>query len=560
MNRRDVLRGAASSLVVGGLKTKALAVTLPAAQAAAKPALDARHAEFLAKAQALIPRLNETILTPVAMVGPVADEKEYQRWRMPVIGTVAEAEAKLLQKGDSITLDFGRHMTGYFSFDIEGVGLNIDSPARLELRFGEVPGDIAEPFYPYHGSLSESWLPIDSVDIENLPQTHRIERRHAFRWVSIKVVSNSNAYKVRLKNFRARAVTAAKKTPPPAPAAAPEMLRRIDEASLATLRDCMQTVFEDGPRRDQRLWLGDLRVQALVNYVSFQNYELVKRSIYLLAAFPEDSGLLRACVFEKPEPHRSNNTILDYAALFIPTLLEYVQASGDMATGKDLYPIAKLQLELLSKDVNADGLFVDPKNIWIFIDWRKDLERTASVQGVLIYSYRKAIELAKLTGHKEDVALYEAQIKRMSAAAVANFWDKDRGVFVSGPNKQVSWASQAWLVLAEVVSKEDGAHALLTATQSSEAIPPAAPYLYHYVTEAMILAGKKDEALAMMESYWGGMVHAGADTFWEVFDPKNSKASPYGDVHINSFCHAWSCGPAYLLRKYYWNMAAVSKA
>ncbi|MFC6644190.1 hypothetical protein ACFQBQ_00995 [Granulicella cerasi] len=59
----------------------------------------------------------------------------------------------------------------------------------------------------------------------------------------------------------------------------------------------------------------------------------------------------------------------------------------------------------------------------------------------------------------------------------------------------------------------------------------------------------------MMDSYWGGMVRVGADTFWEVYDPKNSKASPYGDVHINSFCHAWSCGPAYLLRKYYWNMS-----
>ena len=32
------------------------------------------------------------------------------------------------------------------------------------------------------------------------------------------------------------------------------MLRRIDEVSLATLRDCMQEVYEDGPRRDQRVW------------------------------------------------------------------------------------------------------------------------------------------------------------------------------------------------------------------------------------------------------------------------------------------------------------------
>lgn len=29
--------------------------------------------------------------------------------------------------------------------------------------------------------------------------------------------------------------------------------------------DCMQSVFEDGPKRDRRLWLGDLRLQALAS-------------------------------------------------------------------------------------------------------------------------------------------------------------------------------------------------------------------------------------------------------------------------------------------------------
>ena len=49
------------------------------------------------------------------------------------------------------------------------------------------------------------------------------------------------------------------KTLPPLPAGVPEDLRRIDEVAAATLRDCMQTTFKDGPRRDRRLWTGDLR-------------------------------------------------------------------------------------------------------------------------------------------------------------------------------------------------------------------------------------------------------------------------------------------------------------
>ena len=45
----------------------------------------------------------------------------------------------------------------------------------------------------------------------------------------------------------------------------------------------MQTVFEDEPKRDRRLWLGDLRLEALANYETYRNFDIVKRSLYLLA-------------------------------------------------------------------------------------------------------------------------------------------------------------------------------------------------------------------------------------------------------------------------------------
>ena len=44
------------------------------------------------------------------------------------------------------------------------------------------------------------------------------------------------------------------------------------------------------------------------------------------------------------------------------------------------------------------------------------------------------------------------------------------------------------------------------------------------------------------------MVELGADTFWEVFVPEDERASPYRTPLLNSYCHAWSCAPAYFLR------------
>jgi hypothetical protein len=45
------------------------------------------------------------------------------------------------------------------------------------------------------------------------------------------------------------------------------------------------------------------------------------------------------------------------------------------------------------------------------------------------------------------------------------------------------------------------------------------------------------------------MVRKGADTFWEVYRPGDDRLSPYKSHLMNSYCHAWSCTPAYFLRR-----------
>ena len=129
-----------------------------------------------------------------------------------------------------------------------------------------------------------------------------------------------------------------------------------------------------------------------------------------------------------------------------------------------------------------------------------------------------------------------------------DFFDARREVYVSGPDRQVSLESQGWLIIAGVDSNDVGAKALKAALSSPEVVMPSTPYLYIHVVSAMLECGMKEEALALIEKYWEGMLRSGADTFWEVYNPTNSLASTYGDVHINSFCDAWSCTPAYLLR------------
>jgi len=89
------------------------------------------------------------------------------------------------------------------------------------------------------------------VNIDVLPSTVELPRRYAFRFVKMEVVDTSPNYAVRLDRLQATALFSAGEDPPALPQSTPALLRQIDAVSIRTLRDCMQTVFEDGPKRDR---------------------------------------------------------------------------------------------------------------------------------------------------------------------------------------------------------------------------------------------------------------------------------------------------------------------
>ena len=533
MNRRDFVKVAACTAVSPAL---------------ASPSGASDQQRWLAIAESLKPRLNPTPVLPTGIVRMAADSAAFLRWRVERLSSAGALSQRLLRRGDTAVIDFGRHLAGHFAFSLAGEGRGIDSPARLKLTFGEVPAEVAQPLDPYQGDLSRAWLQDEVINIDVLPAAIEMPRRYAFRYLKLEIVDTSPNYAARIVRMNATALSSAGAEPPPLPETVPPLLRQIDTVSIATLRDCMQTVFEDGPKRDRRLWIGDLRLQALTNYATFRANDLVKRCLYLFAAFPREDGLLCACVFEDPRPHRGHEYIIDYAALYAAAVLDYAQATGDWSTAVDLWPVVRKQMELLSACVGPDGVFAAPPHSWVFIDWSDALDRTAAMHAVFVFSLRQAQELARHCGAESDAAKFAELIARMTAAARGAFRDPSRKVFVSGPKRQVSWASQAWMGLSGIATHEEAVEAFRAVASQADAVRPVAPYLYHYVAEAMLRCGLKREAQELVEAYWGGMVKAGADTFWEVYDQLNPDLSPYGSTLVNSYCHAWSCTPAYLLR------------
>lgn len=504
---------------------------------------------FLQQAQSLIPVLHERQVAVCALVEAEARPSLPLRFAMRPVAVGTELPQHCWHEGDAFIADFGEHLVGYLSFRVVPSGSVADSPIRLRLTLGEVPTDVAEPLTPYSAWISAAWLPEEVVTIDDLPSRFRLPRRHAFRYVKIEVLAASRRFGVRFEDMAAHAVSAAPSQPQPLPATYPDWIRSVDMVSQLTLRDCLQTCFEDGPRRDRRLWVGDLRLQALANYETFGANDVVKRCLYLFAGLPRSDGLVNGCVYERPVPTYADTTTLDYAALYCVALQEYVAATGDTACGNQLWPVARRQIDCLLARLDDTLMFHDSGETWCFIDWAFGLDKSAATHAVIVFAMRRMVQLAAVLGTSATIAHYPPLIDKMAAAARAQLFDASRGVYTSGPKDQVSCATQAWMVLAGIPESTATAQAALrNALADPAAVRPITPYLYHYLAEAMLACDMRDEALQLVRSYWGAMLDAGADTFWEAFDPEEPLTSPYGDIHANSYCHAWSCSPTWLFR------------
>lgn len=510
--------------------------------------IEERRASWLRKAAEATPELKRRTVRPVSLVRIEKEATAYQGWRAVNAGPVASILGRPVKPGESFLLDFGEHLTGQLVLSLRQFDVPVDAPVRLALVLGEVPAEVIEPFDPYPGTLTRSWLQDEVINIDEVPQVVRLPRRYAFRYAKVTVVAASTYGKFGFADIAAEAVTSADESrlqpyaPPDAASAA------LDAVARRTLRDCMQTVFEDGPKRDRRLWLGDLRLQALANYVTYRNNDLVKRSLYMLAGTATREGLVGTCAFERPEPVRGGNSILDYTALFAPTVLEYLEASGDRATADDLWPLVLKQLDFTLEPVGADGLFVPPKGWWLFVDWHRTLDKQAPEHAIVLFGLKATLRLAEKLGRSAEVASFAPFVPLMETAARRQLWDEGAGLFVSGPKREVSWASQAWMTLAGVPTTEQARRALAGAMRLAGAERPVSPYMHHYFVEALFAAGMEKEAWAHLHDYWGGMIRRGADTFWEVHVPGDDFLSPYKSHLMNSYCHAWSCTPSWFLR------------
>ena len=502
---------------------------------------------YLEKAKELMPKLHEKIYKPIALVEAIPDDNALHGVKIVNGGYVEDLYDTELQNGDIFTLDFGTHIVGYLTLKIIPIGHQQDSPLRLRLMFGEMPCEVMD--FEYTGALSSTWIQDEIINIDTVAVPFTLPRRYAFRYLKIELLGRCTAYKVKFKDISCKAVTASDTSNVTKLDNIDPMLAKIDEVSIRTLQNCSQEVFEDGPKRDRRLWLGDLRLQAIADFETFKNYDLVKRCLYLFAGLPHPDGQISSCIFHEPTLNNDSWILNDYSLFFISVLHDYYNQTKELDFLKELWDTAFRQAEIVASQIDDKGIVMHGSSKY-FIDWCEGLDKNTCAQAVVIYTFKQALTLAKVLDDKDRIEFLEEKIKLLTDSAIKQLYNPEIGFFESGEDKQLSWHSQIWMILAGVFNKDESTSLLRRLMDADIEVRPRSPYMYHHFIQALFDCALKDEAIKYLKFYWGKMCELDADCFWEVFDPNNLYLSPYYSHQINSYCHAWSCTPTYFIRKY----------
>ena len=428
-------------------------------------------------------------------------------------------------KDVSLLLDFGKEVVGYPHLELEGpAGVIIDLGYSEILEDGKVN--------PNRDELKT----VDRYVTRGGLQTWEAFSKRGFRYMQVDIHNES------LEPLKIYFIGINFSTYPVEHRGAfdcsDELLNQIWEVGRYTLQLCMGDAYEDCPSREQAQWMGDARVEALVNYYSFGDTKLIARCLRQIGQSQLPEGITSALW-----PIRWANQIPDYCLLWIISLWDYYQYTGDRDLVEELYPRVKRALAWFENHLDQHNLLIDVPE-WIFIDWAPLDERGEIT--TLNCLYYKALadmnQMAQLLEKKDEAIYYQRLGKKVKAAINSRLWSNDIGVYLDCRvedvlSETVSQHANSLAVLYDIAEagKRDRIYSYIF-SKDKDVVQVVTPYAMFYVLRALFHSGRYRQAVEIIRQRWGQMLGKGATTFWEVF----------GDWS-HSRCHGWSAGPTMLL-------------
>lgn len=432
----------------------------------------------------------------------------------------------LKNKGNTssgILLDFGKQMNASIEI-VTGMWAGGNLPKNVRVRFGEsvseAMSDIGVKGATNDHAVRDFTLPLPWLGKNRSGES-------GFRFVRIDFLEPNAELHLR----ELRAVATFRDVPYVGTfKSSDERLNKIWDVGAYTVHVNMQDFLWDGIKRDRLVWVGDLHPEVATLNAVFGYNEVVPISLDLAREATPLPGWMCG--------HSS------YSMWWIILHYDWYMHHGDKSYLKAQIPYLKDLVKQITSKVKNGTEKMDGAR---FLDWPSSedtLAVHAGLQAMTIMSLEKASYILGLFNEDQSKKLCDVTVAEMK-----------KNVPPHNSSKQAA----ALMSLVGLIDANEAFNDVLSVGGAKK----FSTFYGYYMLEAMAKAGKYQEAMDIISTYWGAMLDLGATTFWEDFNmdwiPNASridelvpagKVDVHGDFgaycyvgHRHSLSHGWAAGP-----------------
>jgi hypothetical protein len=333
-------------------------------------------------------------------------------------------------------------------------------------------------------------------------------------------------------------------------------LERIFEVSFRTMRLAGHETYMDAPYWEQLQYVGDTRIDALLNYSLAGEERLARRALLLFDRSRGAEGITQSRY-----PTSEAQYIPPYALFFVSMVHDYWTYRDHEAFVRERLPATRAVLDWFLRRLGEDGL-LGFLPYWVHVDTGTALDEatqdedggSVAVTLQLVETLREAAELEEALGDRGRAARYRARAEA-SASAVRALFDTEKGLLPDTARRR-TWGHPVniWGLASGAVPEAGRGTAIqnLIAVARHPAgrardggrggpwplheIPSASLYFRFYLARALEATGRGEDYVALLHP-WRELLEKGLTTWPEHPEPSRSD------------CHAWSAHPGFdLLR------------
>ena len=320
------------------------------------------------------------------------------------------------------------------------------------------------------------------------------------------------------------------------------LLQRIYDVSVNTLKKCMHEHYEDCPWREQAMYALDSRNQMLCGYYAFKGYGYQKENLLFIAKGQREDGLLSLCF-----PTGIDIPIPFFSLVYLMQVRDYVEHSYDFTVLTELKPVLDKIIAAFESKIDQSGLIPNfPYPYWNFYEWADESNNESEITRSADEPYKLQYDLILNAMYVYARNIYNAfygvysNVEKTIDAIHKTFYDTEKGVYrLSTITEKSSQLANSMALLIGLGSKE-----LAERIVNDDSLIKVTLSMNTFYYDALLSIDKyrySDFIVEDIKKKYGKMLNEGATTFWET-------EKGWRDFdNAGSLCHGWSAIPAYYL-------------